>query len=184
MAPVYLSVRRSSFPERARREPGTHVIGVPPTGTRALLGWLRCVAHPDISRRFRLRTRAADEELIDVRAREPTLIASLARRGIQAPSSRRLRGARTRAFPFGSGCSTSSTCSEQMSYQLTMLAYDMNGEPLSFGHGAPLRLRNETQLGFKQVKCDRERHSRHRSRMRSFCGREQHVNRWPAARAA
>jgi sulfoxide reductase catalytic subunit YedY len=41
---------------------------------------------------------------------------------------------------------------EQMSYQLSMLAYDMNGEPLSFGHGAPLRLRNETQLGFKQVK--------------------------------
>jgi DMSO/TMAO reductase YedYZ molybdopterin-dependent catalytic subunit/thiosulfate reductase cytochrome b subunit len=41
---------------------------------------------------------------------------------------------------------------EQMSYQLTMLAYDMNGEPLSYGHGAPLRLRNETQLGFKQVK--------------------------------
>jgi methionine sulfoxide reductase catalytic subunit len=41
---------------------------------------------------------------------------------------------------------------EQMHYQLTMLAYDMNGEPLSFGHGAPLRLRNETQLGFKQVK--------------------------------
>ena len=33
-----------------------------------------------------------------------------------------------------------------------MLAYDMNGAPLSFGHGAPLRLRNETQLGFKQVK--------------------------------
>jgi len=41
---------------------------------------------------------------------------------------------------------------EQMGYHLTMLAYDMNGEPLSFGHGAPLRLRNETQLGFKQVK--------------------------------
>lgn len=41
---------------------------------------------------------------------------------------------------------------EQMSYHLTMLAYDMNGEPLSFGHGAPLRLRNEAQLGFKQVK--------------------------------
>jgi len=33
---------------------------------------------------------------------------------------------------------------EQMRYHLTMLAYDMNGEPLSFGHGAPLRLRNET----------------------------------------
>ena len=41
---------------------------------------------------------------------------------------------------------------EQMSYHLTMLAYDMNGEPLAYGHGAPLRLRNETQLGFKQVK--------------------------------
>ncbi len=41
---------------------------------------------------------------------------------------------------------------EQMSYHLTMLAYEMNGEALSFGHGAPLRLRNETQLGFKQVK--------------------------------
>jgi sulfoxide reductase catalytic subunit YedY len=41
---------------------------------------------------------------------------------------------------------------DQMGYHLTMLAYDMNGEPLTFGHGAPLRLRNETQLGFKQVK--------------------------------
>ncbi|MBO0682749.1 MAG: molybdopterin-dependent oxidoreductase [Candidatus Dormibacteraeota bacterium] len=41
---------------------------------------------------------------------------------------------------------------EQMRYHLTMLAYDMNGAPLSYGHGAPLRLRNEIQLGFKQVK--------------------------------
>jgi thiosulfate reductase cytochrome b subunit len=41
---------------------------------------------------------------------------------------------------------------EQMTYQLTMLAYEMNGEPLSFGHGAPLRLRYEVQLGFKMVK--------------------------------
>jgi thiosulfate reductase cytochrome b subunit len=41
---------------------------------------------------------------------------------------------------------------DQMSDDLTMVAYDMNGEPLSFGHGAPLRLRNEIQLGFKQVK--------------------------------
>jgi methionine sulfoxide reductase catalytic subunit len=40
---------------------------------------------------------------------------------------------------------------EQMRNPLTMLAYDMN-EPLSYGHGAPLRLRNEVQLGFKQVK--------------------------------
>ncbi|WP_114454838.1 molybdopterin-dependent oxidoreductase [Halopolyspora algeriensis] len=41
---------------------------------------------------------------------------------------------------------------EQMSYHLTMLAYDMNDAALSFGHGAPLRLRNEVQLGFKLVK--------------------------------
>lgn len=41
---------------------------------------------------------------------------------------------------------------EQMRYRLSVLAYDMNGEPLSYGHGAPLRLRNEVQLGFKQVK--------------------------------
>jgi methionine sulfoxide reductase catalytic subunit len=41
---------------------------------------------------------------------------------------------------------------EHMSHHLTMLAYDMNDQPLSFGHGAPLRLRNEVELGFKQVK--------------------------------
>jgi DMSO/TMAO reductase YedYZ molybdopterin-dependent catalytic subunit len=41
---------------------------------------------------------------------------------------------------------------EQMRSQLCMLADEMNGEPLSYGHGAPLRLRNELQLGFKQVK--------------------------------
>ena len=41
---------------------------------------------------------------------------------------------------------------EQMHYELTMLAYDMNGQALSFGHGAPVRLRNEVQLGFKMVK--------------------------------
>ncbi|MDG3013280.1 molybdopterin-dependent oxidoreductase [Corynebacteriales bacterium D3-21] len=41
---------------------------------------------------------------------------------------------------------------EQMGNALTMLAYDMNGDRLSFGHGAPLRLRNELQLGFKHVK--------------------------------
>jgi sulfoxide reductase catalytic subunit YedY len=41
---------------------------------------------------------------------------------------------------------------KQMSHHLTMLAYNMNGEPLTYGHGAPLRLRNELQHGFKQVK--------------------------------
>ena len=39
-----------------------------------------------------------------------------------------------------------------MQNQLTILAYEMNGEPLSELHGAPLRLRNERELGFEQVK--------------------------------
>jgi DMSO/TMAO reductase YedYZ molybdopterin-dependent catalytic subunit len=34
----------------------------------------------------------------------------------------------------------------------TILAYEMNGEPLPIAHGAPLRLRVETQLGFMMVK--------------------------------
>ena len=34
----------------------------------------------------------------------------------------------------------------------TILAYEMNGEPLPFEHGAPLRLRVESELGFKMVK--------------------------------
>jgi sulfoxide reductase catalytic subunit YedY len=36
------------------------------------------------------------------------------------------------------------------------LAYEMNGQPLPVLHGAPLRLRVENQLGFKQVKWIRE----------------------------
>lgn len=39
-----------------------------------------------------------------------------------------------------------------MHHALTMLAYDMNGAPLSVVHGAPLRLRCENELGFKMVK--------------------------------
>ena len=34
----------------------------------------------------------------------------------------------------------------------TILAYEMNGAPLSVGHGAPLRLRVERQLGYKMAK--------------------------------
>lgn len=34
----------------------------------------------------------------------------------------------------------------------TILAYAMNGRPLEVGHGAPLRLRVERQLGYKQAK--------------------------------
>jgi sulfoxide reductase catalytic subunit YedY len=39
-----------------------------------------------------------------------------------------------------------------MRHDLTLLAYDMNGEPLNVLHGAPLRLRCENQLGYKMVK--------------------------------
>lgn len=41
---------------------------------------------------------------------------------------------------------------EHMSRETTMLAYDHNGERLTETHGAPIRLRNEDELGFKQVK--------------------------------
>lgn len=34
----------------------------------------------------------------------------------------------------------------------TILAYEMNGSPLLMNHGAPLRLRVETKLGFKMIK--------------------------------
>jgi DMSO/TMAO reductase YedYZ molybdopterin-dependent catalytic subunit len=34
----------------------------------------------------------------------------------------------------------------------TILAYDMNGQPLTVRHGAPLRLRLERQLGYKMAK--------------------------------
>jgi hypothetical protein len=34
----------------------------------------------------------------------------------------------------------------------TILAYEMNGQPLPINHGAPLRLRVESQLGFTMVK--------------------------------
>ncbi len=34
----------------------------------------------------------------------------------------------------------------------TILAYQMNGAPLAVGHGAPLRLRVERQLGYKHAK--------------------------------
>ena len=39
-----------------------------------------------------------------------------------------------------------------MYHDQTILAYDLNGQPLSESHGAPLRLRDEVELGFKQVK--------------------------------
>ncbi|MFD4711835.1 molybdopterin-dependent oxidoreductase [Streptomyces sp. NPDC058430] len=41
---------------------------------------------------------------------------------------------------------------QHMRHKLALLAYEMNGEPLNVLHGAPLRLRNELELGFKMVK--------------------------------
>lgn len=41
---------------------------------------------------------------------------------------------------------------ENLGHSQTLLALDMNGEPLGELHGAPLRLRVENQLGFKMVK--------------------------------
>ncbi len=41
---------------------------------------------------------------------------------------------------------------EVIKHSQTILAYEMNGKKLDIGHGAPLRLRVETQLGYKMVK--------------------------------
>lgn len=41
---------------------------------------------------------------------------------------------------------------EDLRHELSMLAYEMNDKPLDDAHGAPLRLRVENQLGYKQVK--------------------------------
>jgi methionine sulfoxide reductase catalytic subunit len=41
---------------------------------------------------------------------------------------------------------------EIVKHPQTILAYQMDDQPLDIGHGAPLRLRVETQLGYKMVK--------------------------------
>ena len=41
---------------------------------------------------------------------------------------------------------------KHMKHDQTMLAYEMNGDPIPELHGAPLRLRNELELAFKQIK--------------------------------
>jgi len=41
---------------------------------------------------------------------------------------------------------------ENLRLPQSLLAYEMNGEPLTILHGSPLRLRVENQLGFKMVK--------------------------------
>ena len=41
---------------------------------------------------------------------------------------------------------------QNMRHELTILAYEMNGAPLSVLHGGAVRLRCENELGFKMVK--------------------------------
>jgi len=41
---------------------------------------------------------------------------------------------------------------ESMLHPQTLLAYEMNGEPLTVEHGAPLRLASPTKYGIKQIK--------------------------------
>ena len=39
-----------------------------------------------------------------------------------------------------------------MYHELTILAYALNDEALGLVHGAPLRVRNQVELGYKMVK--------------------------------
>ena len=52
----------------------------------------------------------------------------------------------------GSGRYYESIDLEDAFHPQTILAYDMNGAPLTVPHGAPLRLRIERQLGYKHAK--------------------------------
>lgn len=54
--------------------------------------------------------------------------------------------------PDGPGYYYGSISMELARHPQTLLAYEMNGHPLPIAHGAPLRLRVETQLGFVMVK--------------------------------
>lgn len=61
------------------------------------------------------------------------------------------------SYPEGPACSQERPFYEVLDMELarhpqTILAYEMNGQPLPLEHGAPLRLRVETLLGYKMVK--------------------------------
>jgi DMSO/TMAO reductase YedYZ molybdopterin-dependent catalytic subunit len=58
----------------------------------------------------------------------------------------------TEANPEGGGDFFGTLSLNLARHPQTILAYEMNGQPLPIPHGAPLRLRVETQLGFKMVK--------------------------------
>ena len=57
-------------------------------------------------------------------------------------------------YSFGEGADEyyDSLSIENAMHPQTLLAYEMNSQPLQHLHGAPLRLRVENQLGFKMVK--------------------------------
>jgi methionine sulfoxide reductase catalytic subunit len=52
----------------------------------------------------------------------------------------------------GSGLFYDAHLIANMYHEQTILAYEMNGHALQELHGAPLRLRDELELGFKQIK--------------------------------
>jgi DMSO/TMAO reductase YedYZ molybdopterin-dependent catalytic subunit len=54
--------------------------------------------------------------------------------------------------PDGSGQYYESIDLVDATHPQTILAYDMNDQPLTVRHGAPLRLRVERQLGYKMAK--------------------------------
>jgi sulfoxide reductase catalytic subunit YedY len=54
--------------------------------------------------------------------------------------------------PGGPGCFYGTIDMALASHAQTLLAYEMNGRALPVPHGAPLRLRVESQLGFTMVK--------------------------------
>jgi DMSO/TMAO reductase YedYZ molybdopterin-dependent catalytic subunit len=59
--------------------------------------------------------------------------------------------AETEGEPF-SGCYYGTLPIDLARHPQTILALEMNGKPLAIEHGSPIRLRVETQLGFKHVK--------------------------------
>ena len=60
--------------------------------------------------------------------------------------------ARSEPGPAAGGCFYGTIHMDPARDPQTILADEMNGEPLPIVHGAPLRLRVETQLGFTMVK--------------------------------
>ena len=55
-------------------------------------------------------------------------------------------------FETADGTFSSSLDMESMLHPQTLLCYEMNGRPLSPGHGAPLRLATPFKYGYKQIK--------------------------------